>query len=197
MPTTRISSDGVWIQTLKIVLKKRFRFLHNFAVDSLDFFLTPNLRAGIKRICFRICVRYHTRQTFFFDKFAAVAWQNLGWNVHRGVHIFNPLDEQICFFFVGIAAEIDAVGKLSEFLVCGFAVRFQNVRKNDRVCKTVRYAVFAAERVRDCVDVTDVCASERFTRKICGFLFAKILCCFLLLCRAIFCYNLLAFLFFC
>lgn len=53
--------------------EKRFRFLHNFAVDSLDLFLTPNLRAGIKRIRFRICVRYHTRQTFFFDKFAAVA----------------------------------------------------------------------------------------------------------------------------
>lgn len=53
--------------------EKRFRFLHNFAVDSLDLFLTPNLRTGIKRIRFGICERYHTRQTFFFDKFAAVA----------------------------------------------------------------------------------------------------------------------------
>ena len=43
------------------------------------------------------------------------------------------------------------------------SVRFENVGKDNRVCKTVRHAVVSAERMRDCVYVSDVGTGERAT----------------------------------
>lgn len=136
--------------------------LHDLTVDGFDLFFAPNLRTRIEGVRFCECVFDHAREIFFFDELRTVFRSDLGGNVHCRIEIFDPLDERFRLAGCAFALDADDVCELCEFLLCGFAVRFEDIRKDDCVRKTVRHAVFTAEGVCYRVYVTDVCTSEGF-----------------------------------